>query len=116
MSDITRPDDSAVGELVHDADALKLRRTNCALCGAFLPEGDQVKCSRCGVEVERRRRGWLGRMPQAERPAHLRYSRLGVHDHHLNAAHNDVEREHARRRPQDCYDDERCWWDGGLDA
>lgn len=55
--------------------------------------------------------GVLDRTPQMERPAQLRYLRMGIHDHHV-----------AARRPTDArlpeawehYDDERCYWDGGA--
>lgn len=49
-----------------------------------------------------------------DRPAHLRYNRIGIHDHHFNAARTDKEKDFARLNPQVCYDDERCWWDGGA--
>jgi hypothetical protein len=48
-----------------------------------------------------------------DRPAHLRYKRIGIHDHHWNAARTDDERAFAREHPHVCYDDERCWWNGG---
>lgn len=59
-------------------------------------------------------RGWINRLPQLERPAHLAYNRMGIHDHHINAARTNEERAFARAHPHECYDDERCWWDGGA--
>lgn len=49
-----------------------------------------------------------------KRPPHLAFPRGGIHDHHLRAARTDAERERAEREPWKCYDDERCWWDGGA--
>jgi hypothetical protein len=59
-------------------------------------------------------RGWLMTTAQAERPPALRYNKSGIHDHHFNAARTDEERAFAREHPDVCYDDERCWWEGGI--
>lgn len=57
--------------------------------------------------------GRLQKMPQLERPEQFRFHHWGIHDHHINAARTEDERTHAKAHPNDCYDDERCWWDGG---
>lgn len=90
----------------------------CGICGGFLrrlqPGDTALKCGRCGTEsVVPPERGWVERLPQMERPQRLRYKLAGIHDHHVNAARTDAEREYARAHPHECYDDRRCWWNGG---